>query len=576
MLPSTTRSDCTILDHCQRLILPMPPFTTDTIKGLGWSIPLPALIGQASLKRLRTPSISESSTTTISNSSSQEESLVGQDQPLIRTTNTHTSAEEGLESGATSESESESPGQEDRADPSSSSSSIGVFIFIFIFTSIWSRICCCWHYLCSFIQSFASPTSKSSCQKLPLPNQSVTHTNKKYHATYSYRRSSNADMPLFRQTTASLLRYQPPTAPLPEMPDDIWFHIFSHLHGKDGPSTYYKSSTIIEILIPLFHVSKEIQGILIRYAQEIPQEFSYTNVDLEAVAWAIKHKMKLGLLNLNSGNSYLKASACLHLLKRCNIKDMHTFRIDMRWFRETDPQRAKRIMMHAGISREILSSSRTNQHGSGNGNGHGHGHEKPTLPKSDCQQKQYVDYLTEHVKELKNLSIVMYKARFYTPILNNFSDTLQELTLSFLGGGKRKPLKLAGAPPETYANDFDTITTAIEHMPQLKKLTVHSYVKGTLNIRSKSLEKIDTSQCGLAIFWVPQCICPSLKMFISVYGVHDEKKSGIKPVTRFTSTQIIDKWQDPNRTVGIEFRVKEYPFVGLEVPDSCIVRLYTL
>jgi len=389
----------------------------------------------------------------------------------------------------------------------------------------------------------------------------------------------------------SKLYNQNSTTPIPHLPDEIWFHVFSHLHGTQGPSTNCKSSTIVEILQPLFYLSKGIQGSLIRYAGQVPQGFSYNELDLEGLAWAMKYRMKLSTLDLSkTSNTYLKASASLHLLHRCKIEQMHTFRMDMRWFRDRGSHHLKQIMVQEGIPLDFIcdgdSSKRLahdERHATSSTPPMERGErkeakkaEKHLIPKSDHQQKQIVDYVTQNAKQMKNLDIIMYKARYYTPIFHNFSQTLEKLEITLMPGGHRKPLFMPGIPPGTYANELDTLTKAIEDMPKLKKLTINSYVGGELTIRSKSLEIIDTSRCGLARFWVPKCICPSLKMFISKYGVENYKKSGIQPVRKFTSIELIDKWNCPNRTSGIEFPVSQFPFVGLEAPDSCVVRLYTV
>lgn len=403
------------------------------------------------------------------------------------------------------------------------------------------------------------PTSKSSTLIDPKETRGFKHF-------YEYK--FQKPLCISRNKTTKIC-HRTPTVLSPDIPvpDDVWFHVFCFLHDKDAGSSSSqscKSSNILEVLRPLFYASKEMNGILIRYAQNIPQNFIYNKADLEGLAWVTKHNMKLGLLSLNDGgNSYHKASACQHLLKCCNIRDLHTLKFDMRWFKERDPRLTEVIMVRAGIPREILSTYRPSN-------------QKTVWPRSDLQLKELVDYLTDNVKELKSLCITVYKARFYTPILNHFSDSLEELSITFMEGGALKSLDIDGVLPGTYSNDFDVITCAIERMPKLRKLTIRSYVQGTLNIRSKSLEKIDVRRCGREYFWIPRCVCPSLKMLITVYGINDNKKSCVKPVVRFTNTQLLEKWQDPNRIIGIEFKVKEHAFVGLKAPDSCIVRLYTL
>jgi len=114
---------------------------------------------------------------------------------------------------------------------------------------------------------------------------------------------------------------------------------------------------------------------------------------------------------------------------------------------------------------------------------------------------------------------------------------------------------------EEYDEGAIAISQMIENMPNLKKLSFDCDDEGSFRVRSQSLEEIETrhSWCD-----VTECICPSLKMMrCRVHGFF--LSTTVKPVTPFTKEELKSK-QD--------FKVGDRPFIGMTVPNSCIVRLY--
>ena len=89
----------------------------------------------------------------------------------------------------------------------------------------------------------------------------------------------------------------------------------------------------------------------------------------------------------------------------------------------------------------------------------------------------------------------------------------------------------------------------------------------SLRIRSSSLQEIDTRGCCFG-FGVEQCIFPSLKMFRCRYLLDHGLSNGVNAVTVITRHEgRIHRSLDND----IRFQVGSRPFLGMEVPASCVV-----
>jgi len=115
----------------------------------------------------------------------------------------------------------------------------------------------------------------------------------------------------------------------------------------------------------------------------------------------------------------------------------------------------------------------------------------------------------------------------------------------------------------------------LENMSKLKKLSFGCDTMICFRVRSQSLEEIDARH---SLAYVTECICPSLKIlhcvtFKSVRPItlHGWVLEGVNPITVKLFTPFT---QEELQTEQDFFKVGDRPFMGMTVPNSCIVRLY--
>ena len=163
---------------------------------------------------------------------------------------------------------------------------------------------------------------------------------------------------------------------------------------------------------------------------------------------------------------------------------------------------------------------------------------------------------------LKRLSVVTPLDRFDSgKILSSCLSTLEYLKLTLLWSN------LTNEQDEAI---LSRLSEAIQKMPHLKEFDLHvesnSQVPMKMRIESSSLLKIRVGDGGLDQFLVAECICPSLQSFVCGFDLDRWQLSGIIPVMPFRRTDWCPRWN--------EFVVREKAFVGMSVPDSCIVKCF--
>ena len=138
--------------------------------------------------------------------------------------------------------------------------------------------------------------------------------------------------------------------------------------------------------------------------------------------------------------------------------------------------------------------------------------------------------------------------------LNDVAHGLEELELYI---GDELDLEIYGSK----------MTTAIENLPKLKKLIITAPTGTKLVIKSRSLEQIDAMNYpSNHRFVIEECICPSLKLF--EYDEYSRNTPAVRPVSAFREEDL------PQEKETKDFKVGERPFVGMHVPDACVVRVH--
>jgi hypothetical protein len=308
--------------------------------------------------------------------------------------------------------------------------------------------------------------------------------------------------------------------------DGVWFTIYSYLYFKDSEDEYptKSSSTLHQLSILIGHVSKNDNNRFIRYIQQVPHNFKVSICrHAGRVLWACRNNMKLGKLDLS--NIYFYTQETLSILRSCDLGHLHTLKISLSAFHYGD----------GTIYHEPTRSIQTNI----------------CIP---LNQKRTLS--------LKKLHLCTFKNRFFSPLLTNLSQSLEEFVLETFHCGK---VTKSGF----YDDDFEIITQAVKSLPMLKKLTIKSTSQVSFRIISSSVEEICTSQSSYG-FWVDDCKCPSLRLFESRYCPEDGTRNGVKPACRITIGEARNALSDSG---FVDFRVGSRSFVGMLVPASCIVSL---
>ena len=319
-----------------------------------------------------------------------------------------------------------------------------------------------------------------------------------------------------------------PTRQIHHFVDEIWFLIFSFLTKKEG--FYGFQEAIGSLFFTIGHASREDYLRLVRYIQTIPQSYSFDSRRISKLDWACTNRMSLGHVDFWGIRTNYDLNLCIHLLLSCSIAQLHTFHINLSQrtnFVTYSRNDTKRIVVD-GVPAEVLH-----------------------VPQdAKMFQKNFSRCIAGKVKKLEKMYICVRKNELYAPFITNFSETLVDLSLAIHCGGKRTK---SGSLDE----DLEEISHAIERLSLLKRLTIIATPRASFRIRSRSLEEIDTSYSQFG-FWVDECICPLLQVFV-MNLLKNGVRNGVMPVSEITDRRHI--------VVG------SCPFVGMQVPDSCIVCL---
>jgi len=309
--------------------------------------------------------------------------------------------------------------------------------------------------------------------------------------------------------------------------DEMKFLIFSFSHGNEIHG--YGGSPVANLFKTFGFLSKDCYQCCIRYVQQNPIKADGNSDSLHypIIAFMCKHRVKLERMRLDLESS-LDVSLSMHLLRRCDLTELRSITVENSMQDGLYVSRDKALVhvIAAGIPREAIEEYH------------------PISPSRSNVKEIIADILVEQAPLLTKINVTLFRI-LDLPLLKRFSNQLEELTLTI------------------YLSEDDPVAVAIsqmiKNMPKLKKLSFDRGW-GSVRVRSQTLEEIGGrhSRC-----YVNECICPSLKMFHCCLQ-KGEQSWTVKPITPFTKDELKTE-QD--------FKVGDRPFIGMTVPNSCIVGL---
>ncbi len=385
------------------------------------------------------------------------------------------------------------------------------------------------------------------------------------------------------------------TITIPDFDEGLQFLFFEFLYGGlqecNGP---YRAARLFETI---GFLSKRCYASCIRYIQEKPMKFGHIRGDNCSVeAFMSKHRAKLLSIDLDI-NDPLSAALSVHVLRSCNLIELESVYVSSYVLKENESGvpglglelGAQSISQHSDVSAlleqspnetTLLSDSSRELSGpfveKALGNGipsnvirefGGHLSSQESVTKV---HKTITDILELNAPSLKVMEIYIEKECWYKPLLSAFATRIEILHLhmnSIVNGGVEFP----------YDEHAKEITNIILSMSKLKRLVlrVNSFKGGSFQVKSNSLEIIDTRSCNN--FYLEQCHCPSLKTLICKQRFDlCISKNGVRPVVPFTDEELMSNGDNDRRGICsyIEVKVEDRQFIGMNVPRSCTVRIY--
>jgi hypothetical protein len=359
------------------------------------------------------------------------------------------------------------------------------------------------------------------------------------------------------QLSISTMR-QTPSELLYLFDDNIWFNIFGLFGNEYGVTRRVNPKEFCpkDLFQAMCSVSKEFQARLLRYVQQVPQKFYYSE-DLSLFSWFCLNRLKLEAIDFYRHDGQA-VSFCLWMLKTCNTDHLESLKAN--FYKLSD-----------------LPSNQNSSEGD---------HKFALLPDgikglfSMDDQSRIIALLAKHAKKIKSLQIGISSSQLKLPFFMMNKDTnscLEELIINI---------------PVHHNNDFDLqgMYQNISNLRLLKKLTLvgQNHPSSSLwsrhTINSASLEEIDVRECE-DDFIVSECVCPSLRVFKGKFIPRKHWKNGVigaKAVPIITKAEVrekimlrefVDFDSDYYGYHTLEYRVGSRPFSGMVVPDSCVVRI---
>jgi len=338
--------------------------------------------------------------------------------------------------------------------------------------------------------------------------------------------------------------------------DGIKFLIFSFSHGNE----IYKGGPMAELFLSFGFQSKDCYQSLILYVQNKPMHSRKGERSISMYAFLCKNRVKLGYISLSSKTS-MSIGLSIHLLRTCDLSELTSVYFDEVSCKYQSSDEAISYAIAAGVPRDALEELHS-----------------PVMPWDWRFDEEIVaDLLAEKAPSLIKMEVSLSQQAWDWPLpLANLSNRLEELHFELYWENSC----------DRELGDFNQLLENVEYMSKLKriKFDIPSWARRTsvsgFRIKSQTLEAIDVMACGNGVYF-DECVCPSLQVFVNGWVSIDDLGSGggVKPVTPFTrEDMIVPDHHVEMKAPGhikrfVDFKVGNRPFVGMDVPDSCIVRV---
>ena len=302
------------------------------------------------------------------------------------------------------------------------------------------------------------------------------------------------------------------TTTLTDFSEEVLITIIGYAYG----TLFNGASSPVAKLYKTFGlVSKDTAYICTRYVQCVPLIIPYSvHEHMQLLNWMVRTRVKLGEITLGF-DMYEEARVSIQILVHCDTTTLKTVNVD------------------CAYGGSVI-----------------------------------VDILSEHVPALTAMKLRIYKDHWYEPLLTTFCNRLEQLEL--------KVMSTSSEPgPCCFDEDLQRVSNVISRMSSLKKLSISFYFKGSFKIRSESLEEIDTYDariCGYVK--MEECVCPSLKMF--TFEQWQDGGMSLTALTPIQQTELVPRGEGDGVALAFaEFKAEARPFIGLKVPDSCTIRIFS-
>lgn len=325
--------------------------------------------------------------------------------------------------------------------------------------------------------------------------------------------------------------------------DGLWFQIYSYLRCREGHYDFGAREGLGSLFLTIGLVSKELHAYLLRYVQLIPQDFRYLRGSqrVPKLLWACKRRIALGSVDFWDVSSTFDYSLCMYMIRSCSIINLRSFQIGMT-SKEGVGSFSRFKSKYPHVAKEL------------------------SWPYTvlDFQRDFAAHIPTQAANSLEYMHISMFKHQpLHLPFLTNFASTLVNLSLGINGAGSQTKSGVLD-------DDLEGITEAIETLHSLRTLKLNaSHLEVSFRIKSLSLRKVDMGMSYYG-FWVDECICPSLDIFVCDYRVLDGQRNGLKPMFKVSDADIKESLKNHRAA----FSAEHYSFVGFQVPSSCTILLH--
>ncbi len=320
--------------------------------------------------------------------------------------------------------------------------------------------------------------------------------------------------------------------------DDIMTIVFSYLYHSRVIGNYYQPMNVM--YRHLLYVSKEFYRLCMIFAcQSAPLQLHWRsginkNTFSNLVYWMSRHKVKLGSMaiycNCNSLESMNHIKMILRMCDVSNLRRVHLVLTNKPSYVKHEMEDEFKFATSAGIPTKIAD---------------------PTYST-----------LWTVVKWAKNIEVLnLHIPPALCPLLQNLSHSLIELSLTISDHRKNitGETSYSATGQRIEERSLDDLSRAIESMQKLKRLHLNIQFPTEINLKSNSLEYID-SYTSHKNMWISECICPSLRKIICRY-----ETNGVMPRMPLSQREV--EQYEGRETIKVGNR----PFEGMIVPNSCEV-----